>query len=261
METLTYLVGTVVLLYIFLIWLKKKKRNSQIESIKALLTLLNIMMSVDKSVTDEETQKVFYSLYNLIKDSGPDGPFSEYWTHEEGVDFVDPETITSMVIASNDYVGEMEFKHGDTEIDSRVFAEFDSLTNLIVKDHRDYAFRSLVALCGADLDWHANEVKALDYLSTKLKIKNKDIIVDEERTRVEQVLRDIEANKVKIALWDEKIKKVTVPGWKKETGDFMGHLYDKDIDVVLSTPDKQLAKDIPGITEAKAKVIKKLLSE
>ena len=78
METLTYLVGTVVLLYIFLIWLKKKKRNSQIESIKALLTLLNIMMSVDKSVTDEETQKVFYSLYNLIKDSGPDGPFSEY---------------------------------------------------------------------------------------------------------------------------------------------------------------------------------------
>jgi hypothetical protein len=40
----------------------------------------------------------------------------------------------------------------------------------------------------------------------------------------------------------------------------MGHLYDQSISTVLSTSDKQIAKDVPGITESKAKVIKKQLS-
>ena len=69
------------------------------------------------------------------------------------------------------------------------------------------------------------------------------------------------ANKEKIALWDEKIKNVNVPGWKDETAVFMGYLYDKDIDTVLSISDEEMAKNVPGITESKANVIKKQLAE
>jgi uncharacterized tellurite resistance protein B-like protein len=184
-KALTYIVGTVTLFYLFLSWLKKKKRNSKIESIKAISTLLNITMQVDQSVAEEEMQKVSHCLYDLIKRSGPDGPFSEYWTKEEGEDFLDPEVVSSMCAASGIYVNEMELKHSDTEMDSEVYAEFDFLANLIIKDHREYAFRSLVTLCGADSELHPNELKALDYLAEKLKIENKDSMVEEERKRIE----------------------------------------------------------------------------
>ena len=189
MKALTYIVGTVILFYLFLIWLKKKKRNSKIDSIKALSTLLNITVQVDQSVAEEEMQKVSHCLYDLIKRSGPNGPFSEYWTKDEGVDFLDPEVVSSMCAASGIYVSEMELKHGDTEMDSKVYAAFDSLTNLIIKDHREYTFRALVTLCGIDSGLHPNELKALDYLAEKLKIENKDSMVEEERKRVEQVHR------------------------------------------------------------------------
>lgn len=184
MKTLTIIVGTVVLLYLFLIWLKKKKRNSQVDSIKALSTLLNITMKVDQSVTEEEMQKVSHCLHDLIKRSGPDGPFSEYWTKEEGKDFLDSEVLSSMCTASAGYVDELEFKHSDTEMDSEIYTEFDSLADLIIKDHREYAFQSLVALCGADSELHPNELKVLDYLSEKLTIENKDRIIAEERKRI-----------------------------------------------------------------------------
>ena len=90
-----------------------------------------------------------------------------------------------MCAASGNYVNEMELKHSDTEMDSEVYVEFDSLANLIIKDHREYAFQSLVALCGADSELHTNELKALDYLAEKLKIENKDSVVEEERKRIE----------------------------------------------------------------------------
>ena len=67
MKALTYIVGTVILFYLFLIWLKKKKRNPKIDSIKALSTLLNITVQVDQSVAEEEMQKVSHCLYDLIK--------------------------------------------------------------------------------------------------------------------------------------------------------------------------------------------------
>jgi uncharacterized tellurite resistance protein B-like protein len=185
MQILIIITGIIILSYLFVKWLKKKKRSSRIQSIKAISTLLNITMRVDQSVTEEEVQEVSNCLYGLIKRSGPDGPFSEYWTKEEGEDFLDLEVVSSMCKASGDYVNEMELKHSDTEMDNDVYAEFDSLTNLIIKDHRRYAFQSLVDLCGADSELHPNELKSLDYISEKLKIENKEKIIAEERKRIE----------------------------------------------------------------------------
>jgi len=177
--------GIIVLSYLFIKWLKKRSRFSRVQSVKALSTLLNITMQVDQSVTEEEIKEVSNCLYDLIKRSGPDGPFSEYWTKEEGQDFLDAEVVSSMCAASAAYVSEIGFKHSETEMDSQVYAEFDSLADLIIKDHREYAFKSLVALCGADSELHPNELKALDYLAEKLKIENKEKIIAEEKKRIE----------------------------------------------------------------------------
>ena len=81
--------------------------------------------------------------------------------------FLDSEVVSSMCTASAGYVDELEFKHSDTEMDSEIYTEFDSLADLIIKDHREYAFQSLVALSGADSELHPNELKVLDYLSNK----------------------------------------------------------------------------------------------
>jgi uncharacterized tellurite resistance protein B-like protein len=185
MQILIIIIGVAILSYLFLIWLKKRKRFCQVKSVKALSTLLNITMKVDQSVTDEEMQKVSNCLYDLIKRSGPDGPFNEYWTKEEGKDILDSEVLLSMCKASEDYVSELELKHSDTEMDKEVYAEFDFLADLIIKDHRNYAFSSLVALCGADSELHPRELKVLDYLAEKLKIENKEKIIAEERKRIE----------------------------------------------------------------------------
>jgi hypothetical protein len=185
MQILIIITGIIILSYLFITWLKKRKRFSRIQSVKALSTLLNITMQVDQSVTEEEMQKVSNCLYDLIKRSGPDGPFSEYWTKKEGEDFLDAEVVSTMCAASAGYVSEIGFKHSKTEMDSQVYTEFDSLADLIIKDHREYAFQSLVALCGADSELHYNELKTLDYLSVKLKIDNKEKIIEEERKRIE----------------------------------------------------------------------------
>tara|TARA_B100001123_G_C14870099_1_gene851596 strand:- start:176 stop:754 length:579 start_codon:yes stop_codon:yes gene_type:complete len=184
--------GIIVLSYLFIKWLKKRSRFSRVQSVKALSTLLNITMQVDQSVTEEEIKEVSNCLYDLIKRSGPDGPFSEYWTKEEGQDFLDAEVVSSMCAASAAYVSEIGFKHSETEMDSQVYAEFDSLADLIIKDHREYAFKSLVALCGADSELHPNELKVLNYLSEKLKVENKEKIIAEERKRIEKIQGDTE---------------------------------------------------------------------
>ncbi len=176
MQISIIITGIIILSYFFKKWLKKKKRFSRIQSVKALSTLLNITMQVDQKTNKKEMQKVSHCLYDLIKKSGPNGPFNQYWTKEEGKDFLDTEVVSSMCLASASYVSEMDFKYSDTDIDSQVYAEFDSLTELIIKDHREYAFQSLVSLCGSDLELHPNELKALDYLSKKLEIENNKTI-------------------------------------------------------------------------------------
>ena len=185
MQISIIVVGIIVLSYLCIKGLEKRNRFSRIESVKAISTLLNITMQVDQSVTEEEIKKVSNCLYDLIKRSGPDGPFSEYWSKKEGEDFLDAEVVSSMCTASEAYVSEIGLQHSETEMDSQVYTEFDSLTDLIIKDHREYAFQSLVALCGADSELHPNELKVLNYLSEKLKIENKDKIIAEERNRIE----------------------------------------------------------------------------
>jgi len=268
MGTIIAILALVLFYYLLKWWLKNKKKKKLHASLEAMLELNLVVNTLDGVAGEEEQSQICESFKNFIIeitakdiDKGLEY-FGEYFTvNEEGskdLDFNKMQEVSASIIEKT---SRYDYDPSGTDIDNRVYTIFDSLTNLIIENHRDLTFKSLVSLCGADLDLHPNEIKALDYLAKKLRIKNKDRIVGEERERIEQVKRNIEANKEKIALWDEKIKNVNVPGWKDETAVFMGYLYDKEIHTVLSTSDEEMAKNVPGVTEAKANVIKKQLAE
>jgi len=260
-----------VVAFFLIKWKLKKNKLERIKnSLDAWLKLHQLVMMLDGEAED---LKIFYNehylptisqyLYDL--DFGYEYLGDNYCINEEGDrdfnwDFIGNNFQTSLneIVASGDTDAESA-----PVLDKFYYPRFDSLTKSIIKKYREDTFRSLAKLCGSDLDLHEREIQGLDYLAKKLKIKNKKKkeIMDEVREEVEETIRKNEANAERIALWDEKIKTVNIPGWKKQTGDFMGHLYDKDIDAVLSISDKQLAKDVPGLTESKAKALKKLLTE
>ena len=266
MGTIITIVALVLFYYLLKWWLKNKKKKKLHASLEAMLELNLVVNTLDGVADEEEQLQIIESFKNFIieitaknidKHSEHFGN-TDHYDGPKDLDFNKMQEVSASIIEK---ISHYDYNPSGTDIDNKVYTIFDSLTNLIIKNHRDLTFKSLVSLCGADLDLHPNEIKALDYLAKKLRIKNKDRIVGEERERIEQVKRNIEANKEKIALWDEKIKNVNVPGWKDETAVFMGYLYDKDIDTVLSISDEEMAKNVPGITESKAKVIKKQLAE
>lgn len=126
-------------------------------------------------------------------------------------------------------------------------------------------------MCGADLEWHPNEVKLIEHIAKKIKIKKEELktLIESDKGHIEGVkpagflataLQETEERQKKKELWSIAIQKVDFPGWKEETAQFMSNLYEEDLDILLSTSDKQVAEDVPQITTAKAKVLKKQMS-
>lgn len=234
-------------------------------------------MSVD-GVIDEQEQSSLMRYWRklLLEDKDKHGDWFADWYDDEGDVRTDKLMDLTKEIKGRGY----NFAHTDTELDESIFPIIDILAKSIHPYHKQITINALVNLCGADLEWHPNEEKLIEYIAKKIKIKKNVLknLIEGDKKHIEHTIQKREESRKKEAQqkaeyrkkkaqekeerrkkkerWAKAIQKVSIPGWKEETARFMSELYEQDLDILLSTSDSQVAKDVPSITRAKAKVLK-----
>jgi uncharacterized tellurite resistance protein B-like protein len=238
-------------------WGANRKKKSKGNSLNSMFTLNYLMMSVDGEIDEYEQRSLIRYWRKLLLEDDQGDWFAD-WYDDEGDVRTDKLMDLTKEIEGRGY----NFAHTDTELDESIFPIIDILAKSIRSEHRQITINALVSLCGADLEWHPNEVKLIEYIAKKIKIKKKVLknLIESSKELIEQAIQEVEESRKKKELWAIAIQKVSIPGWKEETARFMSELYEEDLDILLSTSDSQVAKDVPSITPAKAKVLKKQMS-
>ena len=238
-------------------WFTSKKKKKE-DSLAAMVALNYLAMSVDGNADQREIKSMVLYWRGLLLEGDPGDHFND-WYDESG----DVRTDKLTELAKELETSGFEFQHTNSELDPSIFPIIDEFISAIRKEHREIAIRSIVALCGSDLEWHKNELSLMEYVSKKLSIKRKrmNAFLEEGKTLVNERIKAAKEKQRNKETWDKAIKEVSVPGWKDEIAQFMADLYNENVATLLATSDEQIAKDVPTITPSKAKVIKKQMGQ
>ena len=238
-------------------WFTSKKEKKE-NSLGAMFALNYLAMTVDGDADQREINSMVLYWRGLLLEGDPGDHFND-WYDESG----DVSTDKLVELGKEMETSGFEFQHTDSELDPSIFPIIDGFVSAIRYEHREITIRSIVALCGSDLEWQKNELSFLEYVGKKLSIKKKhmDAFLEEGKTLVNERIEAAKEKQMNKETWDKAIKEVSVPGWKNETAQFMADLYDENVATLLATSDEEIAKDVPTITPAKAKVIKKQMAQ
>ena len=255
---------TIVVVYIMLtVWYIMRKQKKAKFHVEAMAGLGSIASLIDGESDEYERKTLIRRMKLHVENEASDdthGDIYKPYLDDEG-DFTIDGAI-ALVEAATETYGLEDLKMNSSEVPEEVLLKVDEMCKKINKNMRADVFEMLADQVSADVEFHPNEMVLLERVGKGLKIKKKEQmrVIDEQKATVARAIESVEAERAMKELWDQQIQKVNVPGWKDEMAEFMSLLYDKNLDLLMETPDKKVAKDVPGLTESKANVIKKQMA-